>query len=192
VLAWGKKTIMDRSMFLEINQREQQWRQDILTLLHCGMMARWSLGEKIWMARQNVPPGLTDAVAIAAGTAHSLALRSNGTVIAWGYNNFGQTNIPPGLTGVAAIASGGNHCVALRSNGTVVAWGNNSVFQTNVPVGFGKRCCHRGGRGPIPWALKQDGTVTFFWGYQAFNPPDISPGLTAIAAIGCGMDHSLA
>ena len=38
-----------------------------------------------------------------------------GTVIAWGWNNFGQTNVPIGLTGVQAIEAGGNNNVALKS-----------------------------------------------------------------------------
>ena len=33
---------------------------------------------------------LTSMVAIAAGETHSLALRSDGTVWAWGYNGYGQ------------------------------------------------------------------------------------------------------
>ena len=33
---------------------------------------------------------LTGVIAIAAGESHSLALNSNGTVWAWGRNNYGQ------------------------------------------------------------------------------------------------------
>src|ERR1035437_220435 len=59
---------------------------------------------------------------------------SPGTVVAWGYNAYGQTNVPAGLSGVVtAIAAGGYHTVALKTNGTVVAWGDNSYGQTNVP-----------------------------------------------------------
>ena len=43
---------------------------------------------------------LSNAVAISAGFAHSLAIRDDGTVVAWGYNNFGQTTVPAGLTAV--------------------------------------------------------------------------------------------
>ena len=41
-----------------------------------------------------MPAGLTNIVAIAAGSDHSLALRSDGTVAAWGYNSGGQLNVP--------------------------------------------------------------------------------------------------
>ncbi len=43
-----------------------------------------------------------------------LALRSDGTVVAWGENNYGQATVPPGLADVAAISAGGFHNVVMR------------------------------------------------------------------------------
>jgi hypothetical protein len=54
----------------------------------------------------NVPPGLSNVIAVeAAGgsdqrTGTSFALRSNGTVVAWGWNGLGQTIVPPDLNDV--------------------------------------------------------------------------------------------
>jgi alpha-tubulin suppressor-like RCC1 family protein len=76
---------------------------------------------------------LTNVIAVAAGYLHSAALLSNGTVVAWGDNSFGQTNIPAGLSNVVAIAAGDFHTFALRANGTVVGWGDNTYGQINVP-----------------------------------------------------------
>ena len=81
------------------------------------------LGRRTATARANVPAGLSGVTAIAAGLDHSLALKSDGTVVAWGYNTSGQTNVPAGLSGVIAIAAGDTHSLALKSDGTVVAWG---------------------------------------------------------------------
>jgi len=82
---------------------------------------------------QAAPPGLTDATAIAAGYLHSAALRSNGTVLVWGDNSYGQTNVPPGLSNVVAIAAGDFHTFAMRADGSVVGWGDNRFGQTDVP-----------------------------------------------------------
>ncbi len=53
-----------------------------------------------------VQPG-THYQAIAAGAYHSLALKSDGTMVAWGGNGYGQSTVPASLTGVIAIAAGG-------------------------------------------------------------------------------------
>ena len=71
-------------------------------------------------------------VAVAAGDRHCLALRGDGTVVAWGDNNAGQTNVPASLNNAIAVAAGTDHSLALRNDGTIVAWGE----QTNVPAGL--------------------------------------------------------
>ncbi len=81
-----------------------------------------------------MPAGLTDIVAIAAGNQHSLALKSDGTVVAWGYDYYGESTVPAGLTNVVAIAAGGSHSLALKRDGTVVAWGGNTAGQSTVPA----------------------------------------------------------
>jgi alpha-tubulin suppressor-like RCC1 family protein len=80
--------------------------------------------------------GLTGITAIAAGSAHVLAVRNDGTVRAWGSNTLGQLGdgtqagrVTPvtvtGLSGVAQVAAGHDFSLALRGDGTVWAWGNN-------------------------------------------------------------------
>ena len=80
-------------------------------------------------------------IAIAAGSYHSLALFSDGTVYAWGRNDHqeigdpswtGSTKTPrlvPGLTNVIALEAGNFHSVALKADGTIVTWGNNQFGQ---------------------------------------------------------------
>ncbi|WP_234554929.1 RCC1 domain-containing protein [Thermus caliditerrae] len=76
--------------------------------------------------------GLTDVVAVVAGHGHSLALRKDGTVWAWGQNDRGQVGptanplVPTqvrGLTDVVKIAAATQTSYALKRDGSVWAWG---------------------------------------------------------------------
>jgi len=80
-------------------------------------------------------PDLTDALMIAGGGEHSLALLPDGTVRAWGGNGYGQcsdgstaTSIS-GLENVVMVAAGWGHSLALLSDGTVRSWGVNGAGQ---------------------------------------------------------------
>jgi alpha-tubulin suppressor-like RCC1 family protein len=69
------------------------------------------------------PATATNVVAIAAGTEHYLALRSDGTVIAWGANAYGATDVPDSATNIVAIRACRWKSLALRADGTAIAWG---------------------------------------------------------------------
>ena len=82
---------------------------------------------------------LSGVVAIAAGPRHSLALKSDGTVWAWGFGYYGSLGLGtpssqnraaqvPGLAGVTAIAAGW-HSLALQADGHLWAWGLNDSGQ---------------------------------------------------------------
>ena len=47
------------------------------------------------------------------GQFHNLALKDDGTVVAWGYNQYGQSDVPAGFSGVKVISAGGYHNLAL-------------------------------------------------------------------------------
>ena len=76
-------------------------------------------------------------VSIAAGSAHSVAVNADGSVVAWGNNNYGQTNVPPGLSEVVTAAAGFLYSVALRRDGTVVVWGPEAGMPI-VPPGLSR------------------------------------------------------
>ncbi|WP_271219033.1 S8 family serine peptidase [Streptosporangium carneum] len=122
-------------------------------------------------------PGLTGVSAtlgtVAAGTAHSVAVLSTGTVKAWGDNSQGQLGdgtttdrISPvavsGLTGVSQVSSRADHVLALISGGTVKAWGDNAQGQLG------------------------DGTTT-----DRKTPVAVS-GLTNVSSVSAGSLHSVA
>ena len=78
---------------------------------------------------------------IAAGGHFNVALKSDGTVVAWGDNTHGQLGngttavdsaVPvsvTGLAGITRIAAGGDHALALKGDTRVAAWGRNDVGQ---------------------------------------------------------------
>jgi alpha-tubulin suppressor-like RCC1 family protein len=73
-------------------------------------------------------------VEVAAGYGHTLAVRSDGALVAWGYNTSGQCDLPPpqpGLTYVE-IAAGGAHSVARHADGSLVAWGYNKYWTRSM------------------------------------------------------------
>ncbi len=102
------------------------------------------LGDDLALANKSTPVPVTGfshaIVAIAAGSAHCLALDSNGQVWSWGNNSSGQlgdtttlnknTPVQAGSgTYCRAIGAGGYHSLAVTYSGTVVAWGNNAYGQ---------------------------------------------------------------
>ena len=84
------------------------------------------------------PSGLTGVIKLAASDTHSLALKEDGTVVAWGANGFGQLNVPAGLNDVVDVAAGADYSVALRANGQLVRWGRGSEIPlpADVPLGL--------------------------------------------------------
>jgi len=110
--------------------------------LGTGDSTRWSL----------VPvrvKNLSNVTAISGSEGTGYALRCDGTVWAWGLNNFGQLGngstgnsaLPvkvSGLSKVVAIASRGGNGYALRSDGTVWAWGFGQYGELGNGTGDGQ------------------------------------------------------
>ena len=72
---------------------------------------------------------------VAAGNGYSVALKEDGTVIAWGYNIYDakdRCDVPYDLSNVKSISTGGAHTLALKEDGTIVAWGYNFDGQCNI------------------------------------------------------------
>lgn len=128
---------------------------------------------------------------IALGSSHTLALKANGSVVAWGDNYVGETNVPPGLGIVKAIAAGSGLSVVVKENGTVVAWGVNYNGETTVPAGLNNVVAVAAG-GTHTIAIKSDGTLVS-WG-TSFSHSLVAPpaGLTGITAVSISGDHVLA
>ena len=128
----------------------------------------------------------------AGGIYHTAAVKSNGTVVAWGYNGNGQlgggetlglVRAYPGapiasLSNVRDVATGSYHTAASKGDGTVWSWGynakgqlgNGTLTDTTNPVqatGLTNVIAVAGGD-LHTLALKADGTV-WAWGYNFFG-----------------------
>jgi alpha-tubulin suppressor-like RCC1 family protein len=117
-----------------------------------GMLYAWGgnsdgqLGDGSYTGRAtrlqvSLPAGVS-ALGVAAGGVHTLAMGSDGTLYAWGGNEYGQlgdgsaafrtppvrVSLPAGVSALD-IAASGDHSLALSSDGTLYAWGGNAVGQ---------------------------------------------------------------
>ena len=147
----------------------------------------------------NVPGTAASVVAVAAGQYHSLALRTDGSVLAWGAGTTnagtrpqaGQSVVPAGLANATAIAAGGFHSLALARDGSVTAWGDNSFGQTTLPTGLNGVVAVAGGLNHS-LALKGDGTVVA-WGANLSGQTSVPTSLgTNVTAVAAGDYHNLA
>ena len=139
------------------------------------------------------PAAQSDVIAIAAKGEHSVALKRDGSVLAWGWNESGQIQVPTAAqSGVKAIAAGNLHTVALKNGGTVLAWGWNGDGQIDTPpeaqsgviaiaAGYGHTV-----------ALKTDGSVVA-WGRNDFGQTDVpAAAQSGVISIGAGSSHTIA
>jgi hypothetical protein len=139
-------------------------------------------------------PGFNNIIAISAGVAHSIALKSDGTVWVFGSNVNGEVgNGASGgnqsfpvqnttLTGISQIGAGWHFNVALKPDGTVFGWGFNVRGEIGNGTTDSTGCqCH-----PIPaqtsitnvvdiktagthtLARKTDGSI-WAWGWNQFG-----------------------
>ena len=194
-----------------------------------GTVACWGSNEDAQLGlgysggRVNSPtavPGLTNVVALEAGSSHTCALRANGMVACWGNNFYGQLGLGDmtnrssptllGLTSVEALAAQAGHTCAITSSGTVLCWGHNYAGQ----LGLGdttNRTYPRTLTGldsaaelaagvKHTCALKTNGTV-YCWGWNDLgqlglgndvdhDTPTMVPGLTDVTALAGNRDHN--
>ena len=123
---------------------------------------------------------------IMARVHHTVCQRSDGTVVAVGYNDDGRCNVA-GWSDIVAISAGLNHTVGLKADGTVVAVGAKGFDRCNVAgwsdiVAISAGICHTVG-------LKADGTVVAV-GDNDHGQCDVN-GWTDMVAISAGSCHTV-
>jgi fibro-slime domain-containing protein len=114
---------------------------------------------------------------LAGGQLHSMVLRRDGMVSAWGNTNSGQVDLPAGLTNVAGVAAGSsaNYGLVWKKDGTVQGWGNNlNVVNPAVLAGLSGVTGLAGGANHA-LALKTNGTVEAWWSADADPELTVTP-----------------
>jgi hypothetical protein len=128
------------------------------------------------------PTNLQDIVAIAAGEAHGLALRSNGVVVSWG-------NTPGQLTSwknVVAIAAGDSNSLGLTADGSILwdarLWGGPAVLSDVFAIAAGRQ--HH-------MVLQKNGTILRWGPGQPAQPAIVGASNIVGIAAGDGWDMVL-
>ncbi|ODV88664.1 hypothetical protein CANCADRAFT_126970 [Tortispora caseinolytica NRRL Y-17796] len=189
-------------------------KDHILALDAHGNVYSWGNGQQFQLGRRVVERtrmltlmprefGVHDAVGLGSGEFHSFAILSNGDVLSWGLNQFGQCGVPshfedgavvsrptvvPGLSGknIVQIAAGEHHSVALSREGDLYVFGRLDSFEVGIetsdlPAYTAKDANGRARFIPEPTKLTRG------------NEPDgDSVPLPKFTAIACGSHHSLA
>ena len=123
---------------------------------------------------------------IAAGSNHTVGLKSDGTVVVTGNNNRGQCDVSD-WTDIVSVVAGSTHTVGLKSDSSVMAIGYNRYGQCDVSdwtdiVAVAAGSTHTVG-------LKSDSSVMAI-GYNRYGQCDVS-NWTDIAAVAAGSKHTV-
>jgi alpha-tubulin suppressor-like RCC1 family protein len=150
-----------------------------------GQLGRGSTGGSSGSPAQTVS-ATNDWKSVSMGQAHTLALKTNGTIWAWGYNTPGclgdgtttDRNSPVQLVSATSywkqIAAGRYNSTAIKTDGTLWLWGNNGYGQLGDNTITNKSSPVQTVSGGTNWrlvsagsyntaAIKTDGTL-WLWG----------------------------
>ena len=127
----------------------------------------------------HLPAGST----VATGGGHTCAVRADGRLICFGWNNEGQCDVPADLGPVLAVAAGAGHTCAVRADGQLICFGWNEKGLCDVPADLGPVLAVAAGQFHT-CAVRADGRlICFGWNNegQCDVPADLGPvlGVTA-------------
>lgn len=162
------------------------------------------------LANQNLPIQIgtaNDWMTVSAGTIHSLAIKTNGTLWSWGNGQFGQlgnglfNSATPNVTQVGTatdwlkVSAGNRFSLAIKNTGTLWSWGwnftgqlgNNTVVDLNLPtqVGTANNWLSIDAGDQHSLAIKTTGTL-WAWGNNTFGQLGDGTNTTSLLPIQIG------
>ena len=154
-------------------------------------LAQW--GGTLTNEALNIPVSTERFTAVAAGGAHNLGLRADGSLVQWGDNEVAQRNgVPIVSERFSKVAAGLTHSLGLRLDGSLVQWGDSSLGQSGGAPGAAERFVAISVGAYHSVALRADGSLIQWGGTlngQRLSAPANTERFTAIA---CGAFHTIA
>ena len=164
------------------------------TIWGWGLQSQGQLGDGTAANKSSpvsVVGGFTDWCQVSAGSNHSAAVRTNGTIWAWGCNGAGRlgndnttdvsspVSVVGGYTDWCGVSAGGGHTLGLNTSGVLWAWGygssgrlgDNTIANKSSPVsvvgGFTDWCQISAGSSHAA-AVRTNGTL-WTWGSGSYG-----------------------
>jgi formylglycine-generating enzyme required for sulfatase activity len=185
---WGRSYALKRDgtirVWGNVDASEQTWIQSLTNIVRLAP----AISTKAFLDRAGnlqvrgayaPPAGISDFKFVTASTDHLLGIRSNGDVLAWGFNNVGQATVPEGLREVVHVAASSVHSLAVN---TVPAESLGLIafyrFEGNADDSLGKQppLTLFGSQGFIPdglsgGALRTDGDRSIWYSGGGYFSP---------------------
>ena len=149
---WTAIAIGGHTLALKSDGTLWAWGSNGAGQLGDGTTVEWTVPTQVCgdydAENSNCLAAMNSVVSIAAGHAYSLAVKADGTLWAWGFNDFGQLGLgdfisrtTPARVGSAAdwstVATGGFTSLALKAEGTLWAWGGGLGNAASTPTQVG-------------------------------------------------------
>ena len=153
-------------------------------VLGTGVASGQSAGSIVgWGSRVILEPSaLEGLVAVAGGGSHSLGLKSDGTIVAWGRNHYGQCDVPAPNADFVAVAGGRYHSLGIRS------------YDTPVETAFYATLVHEDHAVLLRWLLPSSSGGVGLMIYRALSADGpyscITPEPLTDAAVGSYVDET--
>ena len=150
-------------------------------------------GLAVWgkdLVPSSSPPSGNDFTHVSVGAGAATVVKSDGSLVSWGTDTYGQVTDTPVGNDFTQVAGGLFHSVALKSDGSLMSWGWDFYGQVSntpttndfvqVAAGYGHSV-----------ALKSDGSLAS-WGDDFYGQVSNTPGGNDFTQVAVGDDYSVA